>query len=168
MNLELYCPNKLVQKLLDQYFQGINWIEDESCTLKIIEEEINFVLYIEDKIFTFYKPLQLKDLIETIEFNIKDNLKIIYLTPSIKFYPENRYCFKENKKIILTEKESIILSFLIKENKAISKSTLLKEIWGYSDEILTTTLETHIYNLRQKLSDKLIISVPNGYKISIS
>ena len=47
---------------------------------------------------------------------------------------------------------------------------LQKNIWGYSAEMETHTVETHIYRLRKKISNKfndenLILSHQNGYFI---
>ena len=47
---------------------------------------------------------------------------------------------------------------------------LQKNIWGYSANIETHTVETHIYRLRKKISDlfkdeKFILSHKNGYFI---
>ena len=48
---------------------------------------------------------------------------------------------------------------------------LQKEVWGYSSELETHTVETHIYRLRKKMKekfsdDKFISSLKNGYKIN--
>ena len=50
-------------------------------------------------------------------------------------------------------------------------SYLQKNIWGYSAGMETHTVETHIYRLRKKLSNKfndaeLILTDPNGYFIN--
>ena len=46
---------------------------------------------------------------------------------------------------------------------------LQKEIWGYSVELETHTVETHIHRLRKKINSFLrpnfIISTKKGYKI---
>ena len=47
---------------------------------------------------------------------------------------------------------------------------LQKNIWKYSEEIETHTVETHIYRLRKKISNKFndenfILSDKNGYFI---
>ena len=47
---------------------------------------------------------------------------------------------------------------------------LQKNIWGYSMDIETHTVETHIYRLRKKIlknfgDDKFIITEKNGYQI---
>ena len=70
----------------------------------------------------------------------------------------------------LTEKEVEIILFL-NENK--TKHTVLKLqkiIWGYSSNMETHTVETHIYRLRKKISNKFkdsefILSHQNGYFI---
>ena len=58
-----------------------------------------------------------------------------------------------NKKIEkLTEKETEILwRLLSKKNSKILQKNLLKDIWGYDEDIETRTLETHIYRIRKKL-----------------
>ena len=70
----------------------------------------------------------------------------------------------------LTEKEIEIILYLneIKTKRAVSD--LQKNIWGYSPDMETHTVETHIYRLRKKISDKFdeknfIVSHKNGYFI---
>ncbi len=68
---------------------------------------------------------------------------------------ENKLSYKKNNQDIqLTEKENFILYFLYQnKGQSVSRETLLEEIWGYSDDIETHTLETHIYRLRQKIEE---------------
>ena len=76
-----------------------------------------------------------------------------------------------NKKFIkLTEKEIDIILFLNENKKPINVNILQKEVWGYSSELETHTVETHIYRLRKKLKDKFndeefILSLKKGYQI---
>ena len=58
-----------------------------------------------------------------------------------------------NKKVEkLTEKETEILWCLLSnKNSKILQKNLLKDIWGYDEDIETRTLETHIYRIRKKL-----------------
>lgn len=63
-----------------------------------------------------------------------------------------RRIHKHGKSAKLTEKESKILWYLLSNpNLKIDQRLLLKEIWGYTEEIETRTLTTHIYRIRQKL-----------------
>ena len=71
----------------------------------------------------------------------------------------------------LTEREMDVLRFLMKEPKAKTlKSSLLKKVWGYSQELETHTLETHIYRLRQKVEPNPetpvnLITMDDGYRL---
>ena len=74
-------------------------------------------------------------------------------------------------RIYLTDKEFQMLKLLRESSpRILKKSDLLEKIWGYSDNIKTKTLETHIYRLRRKLSeildDDLIIHENGGYRIN--
>lgn len=72
----------------------------------------------------------------------------------------------------LTEKEVSILKYLYQNAPEISeKEDLLENVWGYSADASTHTVETHIYRLRQKVEQdggsQLIITENNGYRLNI-
>ena len=98
--------------------------------------------------------------------------KIVNLKNGLIFKKFQRKLFFLKKKIelTLTEKESEILEYLLKEKKFIKKKVLLENIWGFNSKVKTRTLETHIYRLRKKIRKnfgiKKFISVKdNSYKI---
>ena len=63
---------------------------------------------------------------------------------------------KLDKFIILTEKEIQLLELFLNKKKPISKDNILSSVWNYSSDADTHTVETHIYRLRKKISDKFI------------
>jgi len=80
-----------------------------------------------------------------------------------------------NKKVEkLTEKETEILwRLLSNKNSKILQKDLLKDIWGYDEDIETRTLETHIYRIRKKLNligvKKIEIkNIENSYILKIN
>lgn len=76
---------------------------------------------------------------------------------------------KWQETVKLTEKEVAIIRYLYKiNNRIVSKNELLQEVWGYSPDVTTHTIETHIYRLRQKVEHNnvdapLIITEDGGY-----
>ncbi|MBQ3696231.1 MAG: winged helix-turn-helix transcriptional regulator [Alphaproteobacteria bacterium] len=59
---------------------------------------------------------------------------------------------KTKKQILLTEKETDLIIFLVQsQNHQATKEQVLQEVWQYTPEIQTHTLESHIYTLKQKL-----------------
>ena len=75
------------------------------------------------------------------------------------------------EKIILTEKETMVLKMLNKKAPdAVSCEALLLEIWGFQKGLTTHTLETHIYRLRQKLTrlttEPVIETAQDGYRLA--
>lgn len=103
---------------------------------------------------------------------------LIYLMGPYEFYsirgilkPATFKNNKESRTIELTEKETSILSHLLRsEGGFASRAELLEVIWGYKSGIATHTLETHIYRLREKLKPKAskFISIKtskNGYSL---
>ena len=118
-------------------------------------------------------PLSLKKLIELI------NIKLIKLKFNqqsktiIKGYELNlnsKFFSKDRLKLKLTEKEIEIILYLNNKKIKHNVADLQKNIWGYSADMETHTVETHIYRLRKKIGDlfndeKFILSHKNGYFI---
>lgn len=79
---------------------------------------------------------------------------------------------EDNIKILLTEKETNILKFLYRaQTKVVPRDTLLQEVWGYNAAVMTHTLETHIYRLRQKIEPdptnaRLLLTEAGGYRLN--
>ncbi len=72
------------------------------------------------------------------------------------------------RKIRLTEKEAAILKFLYRAgDNAVSREVLLDEVWGYNPTVTTHTLETHVYRLRQKIADDLLVTEAGGYRLNL-
>jgi DNA-binding response OmpR family regulator len=70
----------------------------------------------------------------------------------------------------LTEKEIEIILYLSATKTKYDVADLQKNIWGYSANMETHTVETHIYRLRKKIGDKFndqsfILSHKSGYFI---
>ena len=70
----------------------------------------------------------------------------------------------------MTEKEVQLLELFLINNKTISKNEILALVWNYSPDADTHTVETHIYRLRKKISDKFsdenfILNNKEGYII---
>ena len=75
------------------------------------------------------------------------------------------------KELELTEKECSILVFLRKSKQPVKINLLQEKVWGYNSKLETHTVETHIYRLRKKISEKfsdneIIISDQKGYLLN--
>tara|TARA_Y100000816_G_scaffold118121_1_gene82895 strand:- start:30 stop:635 length:606 start_codon:yes stop_codon:yes gene_type:complete len=75
---------------------------------------------------------------------------------------------KLNQFITLTEKEVQLLELFLNNKKPITKENILSSVWNYSSDADTHTVETHIYRLRKKVTDKFmdekfILNNKDGY-----
>ena len=128
-----------------------------------------------EKHYFIEKPFRINHLnkkISTILAKISNSHEVTYKIGPFIFLPLKRILMLGEKiKVELTEKEVAILKCLISSSgEAVDKDTLLKQVWNYSPNVTTHTLETHIYRLRQKLEidasiPRLIISKDGGFKI---
>ena len=80
---------------------------------------------------------------------------------------EKKLCNQDDF-IILTEKEIQLLELFLSKKKPISKDDILTNVWNYSADADTHTVETHIYRLRKKINDKFkddkfILNNKQGY-----
>ena len=61
---------------------------------------------------------------------------------------------KNNLEIQLSEKEINFLILFSKNKEPINRNAVLKNVWKYSEESETHTIETHIHRLRKKIFEK--------------
>ena len=47
----------------------------------------------------------------------------------------------------------LLLALLRRDHDVVSRAALLKEVWGYSESVVSRTVDTHIAELRRKLED---------------
>ena len=125
------------------------------------------ILYLNDL------PLSFEKLLEKININL---IKLRYSLQSkinIKDFQldiNSKYLSKFGITLKLTEKEIEIILYLNKKKINCDIADLQKNIWGYSTNIETHTVETHIYRLRKKIDKvfkdkKFIVSQKDGYLI---
>ena len=118
-------------------------------------------------------PISLTKLIELINIQL---IKLKFNNQSkinIKDYELNlnsKFISKSDLNLKLTEKEIEIILYLNESNNDHQVDDLQKNIWGYSADMETHTVETHIYRLRKKIANKFndenfILSGQNGYFI---
>lgn len=65
---------------------------------------------------------------------------------------QNQAAFLDNRAMVLTRKEYELMAVLAANaGEIVPRESLLRDIWGYSPEIRTRTLDVHIRRLRKKL-----------------
>ena len=121
----------------------------------------------------FKYPVDIYNLIEKIniqlikqKYNFQSKIKI--KNYSLDLY--SRTISKNSKNLKLTEREMDIILFLNNSEKPQKINVLQNQVWRYSSELETHTVETHIYRLRKKMNDNFkddnfIISSEDGYFI---
>jgi hypothetical protein len=118
-------------------------------------------------------PLSLKKLLELINIKLiklKFNQQSKIIIKGYELNLNSKFFSKDGLKLKLTEKEIEIILHLNNKKIQHNVADLQKNIWGYSANMETHTVETHIYRLRKKISDlfkdeKFILSHKNGYFI---
>lgn len=85
---------------------------------------------------------------------------------------KNMKLFLDDAPVDLTTTEFKLLTTLMENDKTVhTRSELLREVWGYSDEVATRTLDTHVKRLREKLGDagRHIVTIRGtGYQFSVT
>jgi len=118
-------------------------------------------------------PIKFLDLIDQINtklLQLKYSFQSNFIIKKYKLDLNSRIMTDEKNDLKLTEREIEIILFLNNSKEPQSIDTLQKEVWGYSEDLDTHTVETHVYRLRKKINEKFhdenfLISLKNGYKI---
>lgn len=122
------------------------------------------------------KPLRMAELIAHVRSHLFEPGRLDdmqFEIGNLSFEPANKMLVDTGSDSVqtLTEKETTILKFLYQAFPSdISKTQILAEVWGFQNTVSTHTLETHIYRLRQKISQltdrKLVLTTENGYRLA--
>ena len=162
LNFEiLHVDKNKIQELEFDKFENFLIVS----SVKINDLKNNFVLE--------NLPIKLDKLIQTININF---LKTSFIKKSdvkigrYKLDLNSRKIILNNLSLSLTEKEVEMIIF-IKSNSNVTIKELQNNVWGYSSDLETHTVETHIYRLRKKMKDKFgddvfIQNSQKGYKIN--
>ena len=118
-------------------------------------------------------PLKIDKLVEMLNVNLikqKYNYQSNIYIKSYLLNLNSRTITKNNQNLKLTQKEIDIILFLNNYDKPQKVNILQDKVWGYSLELETHTVETHVYRLRKKIKDKFkdnnfILSHEDGYFI---
>ena len=78
---------------------------------------------------------------------------------------------RNGKQVPLSAREFQLLRYLLeRRGTTVSRPEILKDVWGYSSETFTRTVDVHVASLRQKIEEdpkqpQLVVTVPGlGYK----
>ena len=118
-------------------------------------------------------PISLNKLVELINIQLiklKFNHQSKFNIKNYELNLNSKFISKSDLSLKLTEKEIEIILYLNETKTKHDVADLQKNIWGYSADMETHTVETHIYRLRKKISDKFndenfILSRQNSYFI---
>ena len=178
----------LLYEIIDEIKENLSFeiikCEDENSFIKddrfnkrnsLVISKFDHKLNLDEKnILNFYDyPVLLIKLIEIINIQLikirfnhqsKVNIQDYSLNLNSKIFS------KDNLFLKLTEKEIEIILYLSEKKTKHNVSDLQKNIWDYSEDLETHTVETHIYRLRKKIKDQFkdndfILSHNDGYFI---
>ena len=103
------------------------------------------------------KPFSVRELILRVKVILKKQTESVESDELIEFGPiklnlDAHEVLINNDEIVLTALEFKLLKHLIKRRGRVqTRDQLLGDVWGYSSEVTTRTVDTHIKRLREKL-----------------
>ena len=186
INKTLFVYNSLIlfnilNEVKENFYFEIKYIDTDSYKKTNFESYDNYLIIspdfdkkIKNCIIIDNLPKKINKLIETINLS--------FLKKQFKNQSEHkigryildlnsRKIYYENRLLNLTEKESDLILFINSTNRANLKK-IQKTVWGYSSDLETHTVETHIYRLRKKMiktfdDHNFIKHDENGYFINL-
>ena len=176
---DLFSFNIFNYQNFKEFLKEIESNNDECINSTIIVDKKDHVLMSNNKIninnilVMDTWPLKIEKLLDKINTQLIKQKYNFHSKLDIKNYTLNfnsRIISNKMKELKLTEREIDIILFLKDSSNPQSVNMLQNKVWGYSSDLETHTVETHIYRLRKKIKDKFddenfIISDDVGYKI---
>jgi two-component system, OmpR family, alkaline phosphatase synthesis response regulator PhoP len=121
------------------------------------------------------KPFDTMELMARIEVLLRRSAprlgQELYKFGSIRIDFRGTQVSRNGEPVYLTAREFQLLRYFIEQSgKTLSRTEILREVWGYEGGTFSRTVDVHVASLRQKLEDapkqpKWIVTVPGlGYK----
>ena len=138
-----------------------------------VDKVVGFELGADDYVT---KPFSVRELILRVKAVLKrgvsksDNVEVQRQFGELKIDVDSHEVFVNDEQISLTALEFKLLRQLVdRRGRVQSRDQLLSDVWGYSSDITTRTVDTHIKRLREKLGDmgKYVQTIRGvGYKFT--
>lgn len=125
------------------------------------------------------KPFELLELLARIEALLRrgsspgQQPSVIQKFGPIQIDFRGTAVFRNGEAVPLSAREFHLLRYFVQNRGAtLSREVLLKDVWGYSEDTFTRTVDVHVGSLRQKLESdpkqpSMIVTVPGlGYKFT--
>jgi two-component system phosphate regulon response regulator PhoB len=138
-----------------------------------VDKVVGFELGADDYVT---KPFSVRELILRVKAVLKrgerksDNMEVQRQFGELKIDIDSHEVFVNDEQVSLTALEFRLLSQLVdRRGRVQSRDQLLSDVWGYSSDVTTRTVDTHIKRLREKLGDmgKYVQTIRGvGYKFT--
>jgi len=138
-----------------------------------VDKVVGFELGADDYVT---KPFSVRELILRVKAVLKrgerksDNMEVQRQFGELKIDVDSHEVFVNDEQVNLTALEFKLLRQLVdRRGRVQSRDQLLSDVWGYSSDVTTRTVDTHIKRLREKLGDmgKYVQTIRGvGYKVT--
>jgi two-component system, OmpR family, alkaline phosphatase synthesis response regulator PhoP len=125
------------------------------------------------------KPFEMLELLARIEALVRRGSSPPAEAPGLQQFGSIQVDFRgttvyrDGAPVPLSAREFRLLRYFVQNRgRTLSREVLLKDVWGYSEETFTRTVDVHVGSLRQKLEKdpkqpKMIVTIPGlGYKFT--
>jgi len=125
------------------------------------------------------KPFNIEELMLRLRAVLKRNPRMTaqpnkdcYIFGAYTLNYKERKLIKDNKQANLSTKEADLLKVLVDyKNEVVSRSTILKEVWGVDDYFVSKSLDVYLNKVRRHIQDDPNLEIINihgyGYKLII-
>jgi DNA-binding response OmpR family regulator len=144
--------NLEILNVTDKDFDNLNVKDYENCVVISLKNPKNF----ENCLVIESLPKKISKILEKINIFFLKNKYFDQSELKVGKYKLDinaRQISFDNTSLSLTEKETELIIY-INSKKNVSLKELQNNVWKYSSDLETHTVETHIYRLRKKLSEK--------------
>ena len=148
--------------IFDSY-EGFSVSDLDSCHI-VISDNAHYkterpILYLGTDICTPTKVSILLKIITAVVNRVKVSAPLS--KGKITLYPEKETLIIGGATYTLTDKEVKIMTEML-TNDTITRQDLLQSVWKYTPDVNTHTVQTHMYRLKKKCNNNLVITTSEG------